>query len=110
MARWVVETVNAVATAEVEALPAEMRTRLARYVDIIEAHGIHALRFPHVDQIEGKLWELRLSGRDGIARALYTTASGRRVVILHTFMKKRQKTPRAALRTALARAKEAGLP
>ena len=40
-----------------------------------------------------------LRGRSGIARSLYVTASGRRVVILRTFVKKTQKTPRQRFRT-----------
>ncbi len=40
---------------------------------------------------------MRLNGRDGIARAIYVTASGRRIVVVHAFVKKAQKTPRAAL-------------
>ncbi len=43
--------------------------------------------------LEGKLWELRLTGRDGIARALYVTAIRRRVVVVRAFVKKTQKTP-----------------
>ena len=49
---------------------------------------------------------MRLRGRDGIARSLYVTASGRRVVILRTFVKKTQKTPRREIELALRRAKE----
>ncbi|MBV9635133.1 MAG: type II toxin-antitoxin system RelE/ParE family toxin [Methylobacteriaceae bacterium] len=57
---------------------------------------IHDLGEPHVRQLERKLWELRLTGRDGIARALYVTAIGRRkfpgiyadplMVTMHHFM------------------------
>ena len=42
-------------------------------------------------------------GGDGIARAIYVTASGRRVVILHAFQKKTQKTPKRAIETAKRR-------
>jgi phage-related protein len=49
---------------------------------------------------------LRLSGRDGIARALYVTAIGRRVVVVRAFTKKTQKTPRAEIELALRRAKD----
>jgi phage-related protein len=48
---------------------------------------------------------MRLSGRDGIARVIYVTASGRRIVLLHAFTKKTQKTPRRALEIARVRAK-----
>jgi phage-related protein len=61
---------------------------------------------PHVKHLEGKLWELRLTGRDGIARALYVTAIGRRVIVVRAFVKKKQKTPRAEIELALRRAKE----
>jgi ribosome-binding protein aMBF1 (putative translation factor) len=38
--------------------------------------------------LEGKLWEMRMKGRDGIARSLYVTAAGRRVIVLRTFVKR----------------------
>jgi phage-related protein len=56
--------------------------------------------------LEGPLWELRLKGKDGIARAVYVTARGRRVVVVRVFIKKTQTTPRRELRLALERAKE----
>jgi phage-related protein len=49
---------------------------------------------------------MRLTGRDGIARALYLTALGRRVVVVRVFVKKTQKTPRQEIEIALIRAKE----
>jgi phage-related protein len=55
--------------------------------------------------LEGDLWEIRLIGRDGIARAIYITATGKRVVVLRVFIKKMQKTPRHEIALALERAK-----
>jgi phage-related protein len=49
---------------------------------------------------------MRFGGRDGIARAIYVTAIGRRVIVVHAFMKKTQKTPQAALKLAERRARE----
>jgi phage-related protein len=49
---------------------------------------------------------MRLRGRDRIARALYLTSSGRRVVILRVFVKKTQKTPRREIELARRRAQE----
>jgi phage-related protein len=60
---------------------------------------------PHVKHIEGKLWEIRATGRDGIARALYVTAAPRRVIVLCAFVKKTQKTPRREIELALRRAR-----
>lgn len=72
----------------------------------ISQAGLECLREPHIRHLEGKLWEIRLMGRDGIARALYVTASGRRVVVVRVFAKKTQKTPRSEIELGLQRAKE----
>jgi phage-related protein len=50
------------------------------------------------------LWELRLKGKDGIARGLYVTTSGQRVVVVRIFTKKTQKAPRKQIELALKRA------
>jgi phage-related protein len=52
------------------------------------------------------LLDSRLKGRDGISRALYVTAVGRRVVVVRAFIKKTQKTPNREIELALKRAKE----
>nr|WP_255697613.1 type II toxin-antitoxin system RelE/ParE family toxin [Pseudacidovorax sp. NFM-22] len=59
-----------------------------------------------VKHLEDKLWELRIRGKDGIARAIYLTAVRRRVVIVRVFVKKTQKTPKHELELARQRAKE----
>jgi len=43
------------------------------------------------NSIEGPLWEMRMTGKDGIARAIYVTAKGKRVVVVRVFVKKTQK-------------------
>lgn len=53
-----------------------------------------------------RLWELRITGKDAIARAIYVTATGQRVVIVRVFIKKTQKTPQRELELARQRAKE----
>ncbi len=100
------ETLNAVVDAELEMLPADVRARLQRIVGLIQAQGLERVREPHIKHLEGRLWEMRLSGRDGIARAIYVTASGKRVVVVRAFVKKTQKTPRRELEIALKRAEE----
>lgn len=102
---WTVETLNETVDAEVEALPADTRARLARIAKLIEENGLERVGEPHVKHIEGRLWEIRLRGRSGISRALYVTAVGRRVVIVRTFTKRTEKTPRREIALALARAK-----
>jgi phage-related protein len=50
-----------------------------------------------------------MKGKDGISRALYITAVGRRVVVVRVFIKKTQKTPDWEIELALKRAKEISL-
>jgi phage-related protein len=68
--------------------------------------GVDRVGPPHVKHLQGRLWEMRLRGRDGIARALYVTVTGQRVVVVRVFVKKTQKTPRREIELALERAKE----
>lgn len=95
--RWIVQTLNAVVDAEIKALPGDMQAKFLRYADIIEQSDFEGLRHDAVRHLEGKLWELRMTGRDGISRAIYVTAAGRRVVVVRAFIKKTQKTPRHEL-------------
>jgi phage-related protein len=64
---------------------------------------------PHIRSLSNKLWEIRVSGRDGIDRGIYVVATQKRVVVVHVFIKKSQETPAGALKTANLRAKEAKL-
>jgi phage-related protein/DNA-binding XRE family transcriptional regulator len=75
-------------------LPLDVWASFERIVRLVQAFGLERVHEPYIKHIEGPIWEMRLRGRDGIARALYMTASGRRVVILRVFTKKTQKTPR----------------
>jgi phage-related protein len=86
--------------------PADIRASFRRIVELIGAVGLEKVREPYVRDLEGPLWEMRMKGKDGIARAAYVTAKGRRVVVIHIFTKKTQKTPRRDIETALRRAKE----
>jgi phage-related protein len=103
--KWAVETLNEIVDAEVEALPADMRARLTHIAKLIEEMGLERVGEPHVKHLDGRVWEMRLTGRSGISRALYVVAVGRRIVIVRVFVKKTQKTPRREIDLALSRAK-----
>jgi len=87
-------------------MPRDIVARFVRISKLIEDFGLESVHEPYVKHLEGRLWEMRMKGRDGIARAVYVTATGRRVVIVHVFAKKTQKTPRRELELALKRAKD----
>ena len=85
-----------------------MQGAFLRLAERIEAVGLDTIGQPHVKHLQGKLWEMRFGGRDGIARAIYVTAVSRRIIVVHAFVKKTKKTPRAALDLAVRRAQEIG--
>jgi phage-related protein len=65
-----------------------------------------ALRMPHSRALGDGLFELRPRGREGTGRALYCFVQGRRVIILHAFIKKTRATPARELAIARQRMKE----
>ena len=103
---WIVEILDTRVRDELEALPPDMRARFRRIVELIQGYGLEKMREPHVKHLEGRLWEMRMKGKDGISRAIYVTARGRRVVVVRVFVKKSQKTPKREIDLALERAKE----
>jgi phage-related protein len=101
--RWTVETYGPIVDAEFAALPADMRRRLDRWISVIGSAGLENLPPKAVKHLEDKLWELRITGRDGISRVIYATLIGRRVMLLRAFVKKTQRTPTAELDLARRR-------
>jgi phage-related protein len=103
---WSVEFFDQDVQSSLDALPLDIRARFQRIVELIQSHGLERVREPYVKHLEGPLWEMRMKGRAGIARAAYVTAVGKRIVIVHVFVKRTQKTPRREIEIALKRAKE----
>lgn len=104
--RWTIEFADATVLRELQAMPKDIVARFARISGLIQEFGLESVHEPYVKHLEGRLWEMRMKGRDGIARAVYVTATGRRVVIVHVFAKKTQKTPRREIELALKKAKD----
>ena len=100
---WTVEFLDAAVREELEVLPNDIKASFLRISRLIQDHGLQRVREPYVKHLDGRLWEMRMKGRDGIARAAYITAKGSRVVVVHVFLKK---TPRRDIEIALRRAKE----
>ena len=104
--QWRVEFLDDAVMAALGAFPNDIRASFERIATLIATHGLERMREPYVKHLEGPVWEMRMKGRDGIARAAYVTATGRRVVVVHVFAKKTQKTPRREMEMALKRASE----
>ena len=86
-------------------LPAGFVARFLRYAERMEIYSPN-LGMPHTRAMGEGLFELRLKAAEGIARVFYCTVVGQRIVMLHQFVKKSEKTPRKELEIARRRMKE----
>jgi phage-related protein len=102
---WRVTFYSAAFQTEVVQLPAGFVARFLRYAERMELYGPD-LGMPHTRAMGNGLFELRLTSAEGIARVFYCTLVGRRIVMLHQFIKKSEKTPRRELDIARKRMKE----
>lgn len=91
--------------AEIEAWPVDVLADYARLVELLMEYG-PKLRLPHSRAFGNGLFELRPKGRSGIGRAFYCFQIGKRVVVLHAFIKKTPQTPDRELKLARKRLKE----
>lgn len=86
-------------------LPDGLLARYLHLTDLMLEFGAN-LGMPHTKAIESGLFELRVKGKEGIARIFYCTKIGQRIVMLHVFIKKSQKTPKRELKLAIQRLHE----
>lgn len=91
--------------AEILGMPAGFVARFIRYAERMEIYGPD-LGMPHTKAMGDGLFELRLKAGEGIARVFYCTRVGRRIVMLHKFIKKTDRTPPKELHIARVRMKE----
>ena len=102
---WTIGYYSAALQRELLGLPATLQARYVHLTARMEAYGAD-LGIPHTRAMGEGLFELRLKGAEGIARVLYCTLPGRRIVMLHQFVKKSEKTPPRELAVARRRMKE----
>ncbi len=82
-----------------EGLDQKTQVRFAWSIEQLRLRNLRA-REPLIRHLEGDIWELREESQTNIYRLLYFFARGRRIVLLHGFQKKTQKTPRREIETA----------
>ncbi|PCI00203.1 MAG: hypothetical protein COB79_05995 [Zetaproteobacteria bacterium] len=73
---------------------------------MIQMSNVYTLATCPVFGYHFRLFELRVKGKDGIARVFYCTKVGKHIVMLHVFVKKTQKTPKKELKIATQRMRE----
>jgi len=104
MSKWQIRLIKA-AQEELGTLPKGLQARFLRVAELLQEFGPQKVGFPHVKPLENKLWEIRLRGKDGIARAIYFLVGYQQIIIVRIFTKKTQKTPRREIKLALHRMK-----
>lgn len=102
---WTITFLDRRVEEETLALPAGILANLLHILGMIEEFG-PALGKPYTTSMGGGLFEIRAKGREGIGRALFCTRKGKEIVILHSFIKKTQKTPKRELNKARRRMKD----
>jgi len=102
---WTVTFHSARVESEVFDLPAGFVARFIRYAERMEVYGPD-LGMPHTRAMGDGLFELRIKAMEGIARVFYCTVVQRRIVFLHQFVKKSDRTPPNDLRIARQRMKQ----
>jgi phage-related protein len=102
---WQIKYYDENLEADILNLPDGLLARYLRLTDLMIEFGAN-LGLPHTKPIETGLFELRIRGKEGIARVFFCTKAGKKVVMLHLFVKKSQKTPKKEIKIAKARMNE----
>ena len=89
----------------VRELPSGLLARYLRLTDMMLEFGAN-LGMPHTQAMSDGLFELRVKGKEGIARVFYCTLAGQRIIMVHGFINKSQKTPPKELKLARDRLAE----
>ena len=102
---WKIKYFNEDVEEGVLSLPAGLLARYLHLTDLMMEYGSN-LGMPHTKSLSSGLFELRLKSKEGIARVFYCTQVGKNIIMLHSFVKKSQKTPKHELTIALNRLQE----
>ncbi len=103
--KWSIDYFNSDIEEKILGLPSGLLAKYLRLTDLMLEFGPN-LGMPHTKSLKEGLLELRLKGREGIARVMYCTVFRKKIVMLHVFIKKSQKIPKKELEIALKRMKE----
>ena len=105
MVPYQIEYFNANAKASMDAWPAGLKARYSALLIRMTEYGPD-LGMPHTRAMGEGLFEVRAKASAGIGRAFYCTLVGKRIVVLHGFIKKTGKTPAREIKIARERLKE----
>jgi len=90
---------------EILTFPAGIQARYLHLTERMKVYGGN-LGMPHTKSMKDGLFELRMKSKEGIGRVFYCTLVNNQIVMLHSFIKKTQKTPSKEMKIAISRMKE----
>ena len=102
---WKITFFNEKVEADTLAFPAGILANLLHIMEMIEEFGPNIGK-PYTAPMGKGLFEIRAKGKEGIGRSLFCIEKDKEIIVLHSFMKKTQKTPRRELDKARKRMKE----
>lgn len=82
--------------------PSGILSNFIHITEIIEEFG-PAIGKPYTAPLGSGLFEIRARGKEGIGRSLFCTVKGKEIVILNSFIKKTQKSPKKEIEKARRR-------
>ena len=103
--KWLITFYNHKVEKETLSFPKGILANFLHIAEMIEKFG-PALGAPYTKPFGEGLFEIRAKGREGIGRSFFCMVKGKEVIILHSFIKKSQKTPKKELNLARKRLKE----
>ena len=103
--KWVITYFNDKVFDEIRKLPIKLKARYIALTDFMVERGPN-LGPPHTKSLGDELFELRIKAQEGIARVFYCVQVNHQIVVLHSFIKKKQQIPKRELLVARNRLKE----
>mgnify|MGYP000042697645 FL=1 len=103
--KWRILYYNRNLEQEILNLPDGLLARYFHLTDLMIEFGSN-LGLPHTKAIDKGLFELRIKSKEGIARVFFCTKIGKKIIILHSYIKKSQKIPKRELKLAISRMNE----
>ncbi len=103
--KWQILFFNEKVEKETLKFPPKILAKLLHIFELIQELG-PAIGEPYIKHLDNGLLEIRAKGKEGIGRSIFCYQKGQKIVILHSFIKKSQKTPKKELEIALQRKKE----
>lgn len=105
MTKWTIEFFDQSVENETLELPPKILAKILHIFELIQEHGAQ-LGEPYTKPLNDGLFEVRAKSNEGTGRSIYCYQKGQKIIILHSFVKKDQKTPKRDLKIAHKRKKE----